>query len=188
MPLSQPVERELLHSRDIAIRGYRRGDGCFDVEAELIDTKTYAFSVGDRSLVPGERLHNMVARITVDASLKIVSAEAATEFGPFAICGGGAATFSRLTGLVIRPGFLREVAGRIGGAEGCTHIRELVQQMATVAFQTSLVLKSRQRNDAATGDRMIDSCHAYSATGPVVRRRWPERYAGPPDEAAAAAG
>jgi hypothetical protein len=185
MPLSEPAERELLHLRDIAIRGYQRTDGLFDIEAEIVDTKTYGFSTHDRRIEPGDRLHNMVLRITVDQRLTIVGAEAATEYGPFANCGGGAASFARLTGLVIRAGFMREANARLGGVAGCTHIRELLQQMATVAFQTSFVLKSRQKDDAAAAERLVNSCHAYSTAGPVVRRRWPALYTGPEGPAAA---
>ena len=39
MPLSQPQDRELLHSRDIVLRGYRRSDGLYDIEAQLTDAK-----------------------------------------------------------------------------------------------------------------------------------------------------
>jgi len=188
MPLSEPAERELLHLRDIAIRGYRRTDGLFDVEAEIADSKTYGFSIQDRRLEPGEKLHHMRVRMTVDENLTIVACEAVTEAGPFSICGGGAATFSRLAGLAIRPGFLREANARIGGVDGCTHLRELLQQMATVAFQTSFVLPRRQMDDTVAADRLVNSCHAYSAAGPVVRQRWPERYTGPDATAATATG
>src|ERR1700724_127118 len=51
MPLSEPHERELLHLRDIALRGYRRADGLFDIEAHLTDTKTYGFPSEDRGFV-----------------------------------------------------------------------------------------------------------------------------------------
>ena len=179
MALSEPVARELLHKRDIALRGYRRADGLFDIEAEIADVKTYGFSVGDRGhLAPGERLHGMLVRMTVDSTLTIVACEAVTEAAPFAACPGGAGTFGRLAGLTIRAGFLREVQARLGGVAGCTHIRELVQQMATVAVQTSFVLPARQKDDAAGANRLIDTCHAYAADGEVVRRRWPERYTG----------
>ena len=187
MPLSEPTERELLHLRDIAIRGYRRADGLFDIEAEIADTKTYGFSIAGRRLEPGGKLHNMLARLTVDEHLTIIAAEAATEAGPFLNCPGGAEKFGRLAGLSIRAGFLREANARIGGVDGCTHIRELLQQMATVAFQTSFVLPSRQSDTEAAADRLINSCHAYSAAGPVVQRRWPELYTGP-DRATAATG
>jgi len=186
MPLSEPADRELLHLRDISLRGYRRADGLFDVEAEILDTKNYDFSVSGRAIGAGEPLHNMILRITVDTSLIIVDAEAVTHAGPFAICGGGAATFSRLKGLAIRAGFMREANARLGGIEGCTHIRELLQQMATVAYQTSFVLPSRQSDDAVVADRMVNSCHAYSSAGPIVRQRWPDRYTGAEGDAAAA--
>lgn len=188
MPLSEPAERELLHLRDIAVRGYHRRDGLFDIEAEIADSKTYGFSIAGRALEPGEKLHNMLVRMTVDEHLTIVACEAVTLAGPFATCGGGAETFGRLVGLSIRSGFLRDANARIGGVNGCTHIRELLQQMATVAFQTSFVLPSRQKSDAAAAARMIDSCHAYAADGPVVRQRWPERYTGPDRATAATAG
>lgn len=41
MPLSPPEPREHIHSRDIILRGYRREDGLWDIEAHLTDTKTY---------------------------------------------------------------------------------------------------------------------------------------------------
>jgi Protein of unknown function (DUF2889) len=187
MPLSSPAERELLHLRDIAVRGYRRADGLFDIDAEISDTKSYQFSVGNRgSIAPGERLHNMLVRMTVDSSLTIVACEAVTQDAPFAACPGGAATFGRLVGLSIRVGFLRDANARIGGVEGCTHIRELLQQMATVAVQTTYVLPARQGNEQAGGSRMLNTCYAYAADGEVVKRRWPALYTGSAKAAAAA--
>ncbi len=179
MALSEPAERELLHFRDIDVRGYRRADGLFDIEAEITDTKTYSFNVGDRGpLTPGDPLHNMKLRMTVDTALTIVACEAVTDAAPFLGCPGGASTFGRLAGLTIRRGFLREANARLGGVEGCTHIRELLQQMATVAVQTTFVLPARQKDDAAGANRLIDTCFAYAADGEVVKRRWPERYTG----------
>ena len=43
MPLSAPADRQLLHLRDIALRGYERADGLFDIEAQLTDTKDYGY-------------------------------------------------------------------------------------------------------------------------------------------------
>ncbi len=174
MPLSAPVVRERLHTRAIVVEGFRRADGLFDIEAEITDTKTYAFSVGDRGQIdPGQALHRMHLRLTIDQSLAIVAAEAATLDAPFSVCPGGTETFGRLVGLHIRAGFLKDASARIGGIAGCTHIRELLQQVATVAIQTTYVLPQRQRNDAEAAKRMIDSCFAYAADGPVVRQRWP---------------
>lgn len=48
MPLSEPADRELLHLRDIELRGYRRTDGDYDIEAYLMDTKSYGYGNPDR--------------------------------------------------------------------------------------------------------------------------------------------
>ena len=37
MPLTPPVPRERLHTRNIVCDGYRRGDGLFDIEARLVE-------------------------------------------------------------------------------------------------------------------------------------------------------
>ncbi|MBV9755635.1 MAG: DUF2889 domain-containing protein [Alphaproteobacteria bacterium] len=180
MPLSDPAERELLHLRDIAIRGYRRADGLFDVEAHLTDTKSYGFANQDRGYVAaGEPLHGMWMRMTVDEDLTIVACEAATEFAPYAICPGAAPNFARLAGLSIKRGFLRAAAERIGGTQGCTHLRELLQQMATTALQTLYAVRTR-REDPESGEKpaILNTCFAYATDSPVVRRRWPHLYTG----------
>jgi hypothetical protein len=182
MPLSEPAERELLHARDITIRGYVRSDGLIDVEAHMTDTKTYAFENRDRGTVPpGEPLHGMWMRITVDTSLRITACEARMDYTPYAICPGAAPNFARLAGLSIKPGFLRKAGLRVGGAEGCTHLRELLQQVATVAFQTLHSVRTRHGN-AETAPKgmssLMNTCHAYASDGPLVRERWPDLYTG----------
>ena len=196
MPLSDPQERELLHLRDIRLRGYRRADGLFDVEAELQDTKTYGFGNQDRGWIdPGVPLHHMLARMTVDEDMLIVGFEASTERGPFSVCPQAAPNFARLAGLRIGRGFLKAANERIGGTIGCTHLRELLQQMATVAFQT-LYAKRVKRQEAANAETsaeadaqatakqgisrpaLLGTCLAYAPDSPVVKRYWPEAYTG----------
>lgn len=181
MPLSPPQDRELLHSRDITLRGYHRADGLIDVEAHLTDTKTYGFdSEGRGRIAAGEPLHEMWLRMTVDEDMTIVGCEAVTDHGPYAICPAAAPNFASLAGITIKPGFLREAAQRVGGTRGCTHLRELLQQVATVAFQT--LYPVRERRDAErkpeTRPALLNSCLAYSTDGPVVQQRWPEFYTG----------
>lgn len=184
-----------MHARRIHLDGFMRDDGLMDVEAHLVDTKPYAFETIDRGVItPGTPLHEMRVRITVDAGMTIVAAEAVTEHGPFFTCGGGAASFSKLVGLTIKAGFLRAANAPLAGVQGCAHIREMLQQIATVALQTIWPVRSRQEDAAAAqgraGDvaadmsqadgsaRLINTCHAYSSAGVVVRRRWPKLYTG----------
>lgn len=199
MPLSPPKERELLHSRDIVLRGYQRTDGLYDIEAQLTDTKSYGFASHDRGYVePGEPIHGMWLRLTIDETRTIVACEAASDHTPYAICPTAAPNFARLEGLQIRPGFLKEAAKRIGGPIGCTHLRELLQQIATTAYQTIDPARAMREAEAAGENRpgsdkvdervtakmggapaILNTCIAYGTDSPVVRRRWPHLYTGP---------
>lgn len=181
MALSDPVERELVHARSITLQGYLRSDGMLDVEARLVDTKPFTFAGDDGTeLQAGRPLHEMLVRMTIDEALVIVACEAQTVHGPYSNCGGGAARMGELVGLTIKAGFLRAANERLRGAAGCTHIREMLQQIGTVAHQSRWPARSRQ---AATeprddGSSQINTCFAYAADGPLVRQRWPQRYTG----------
>jgi hypothetical protein len=178
MPLSAPADREPLHRRDITMHGYRRADGLFDIEGHLVDTKTYPFGNLDRGTIePGEPLHGMWLRLTVDEELVIVACEAATDFSPYGICPQAAPNFAALEGLQIGPGFTRAVKERVGGVHGCTHLREMLAQMATVAFQTIYPVRRRKEQAspeaaAAARNRMIGTCLAYAPDSPIVTERF----------------
>jgi len=189
MPLTEAVPRELLHLRDIELRGYRRADGLFDVEARLRDTKTYAFSNADRGQIdPGVPLHGMLARMTLNSDMEITAFEAVTEFGPYAICPSAAPNFARLAGLKVGRGFLKAANERIGGVHGCTHLRELLGQMGTVAFQTLFAVRAKLETapnamdtakQPASRPATLGTCLAYAPDSPVVARHWPQFYTGP---------
>ena len=185
MPLSEPVARKPLHRRTIDMVGYQRTDGLFDIEAHLIDTKSYAFENLDRGLVePGTPLHGMLARMTIDDDMLIVEFEASTEFAPYAMCPQAAPNFARLAGVKVGRGFLRAANERIGGIHGCTHLRELLAQMGTVAIQT--LYSARQNQHAKSKDptvtgrpAMLGTCMAYAPDSAQAKRLWPEYYTGP---------
>jgi hypothetical protein len=207
MPLSPPAEREALHTRAIEINGYRRADGLYDIEAHLTDTKTFGSANHDRGFIePGEPIHGMWMRLTIDEKMHIVECEAVSDFTPYDLCPSAAPNFTRLIGLQIKAGFLREANQRVGGTVGCTHLRELLQQMATTAFQTinpARVRREMQQEGALpkpgsdqTDERItekmggapkiLNTCLAYAADGPLVKRRWPQLYTGPEEIPAAA--
>ena len=187
MPLSPPADREPIHTRAITCRGYRRADGLWDIEGHLKDTKSYAFDNRHRGrIVPGEPIHEMWLRLTVDDRLTIVGAEAATEAGPFAICGAIAPTYTQLIGLRIGPGFSRKVKERLGGVHGCTHLTELTGPVATTAFQTIYpILAQRKdgtvdhRGDRARPPPLLNTCHAFASDGQLAKDLWPDFYTGP---------
>ncbi len=185
MPLSPAAPREKLHNRDLTCRGYRREDGLWDIEGHLVDTKTYSFPNRDRGEVKaGEPVHEMWIRLTIDEDLLIHAAEAATDFGPYAICPDIVDRFRRLEGLRIGPGWTREVNKRVGGVNGCTHLVELLRPVATTAFQTLVAARSKRPQDPNRRPFLLDTCHAHASDSIVVKERWPRFYTGPESERA----
>ena len=64
--------------------------------------------------------------------------------------------------------------------QGCTHLRELMQQMGTVAFQTLYPVLMKRKQAASSGrPPLINTCYAYREDGPVVERQWPEHHKAP---------
>jgi hypothetical protein len=207
MPLPAPVPREHLHTRTVTCQGFLRQDGLWDIEGRIVDVKTYAFENEWRGKVePGVPVHEMWIRLTIDDRMEIREVAASTDHSPIQICPDIRPTFQRLVGVRSGPGFTREVRSRLGGRQGCTHIVEMLQPVATVAFQTTVAerarsLRKRQKAEAAkpapaeaTADPgqaaapaekpkrppiVIDTCHAWSSDGPLVQRYMPEYFSGP---------
>ena len=179
MPLPPSVQRDELHLRRIELRGFRRGDGLFDVEARMVDTKTHELALADGRVVPaGEPIHDMSIRLVVDEDLGVIDIVACTDASPFGICPEATETLQSLKGLRIAAGWTAAVRQRLAGRNGCTHLTELLTPLATVAFQTlSQVRQGKPAPVDANGKpRKIDSCYAYASDREVVHRLWPTHY------------
>ena len=168
----KPTERHLVHNRKINCNGYVRADGNFDIEAELMDSKTYDFPSNTHGTIQKDSpYHHMRVRITVDLELKVIDAAAITLAGPYQICPQGAKNITNLIGLKIGAGWKRRVKTAIGGPSGCIHITELTGPMATTAYQTIGGEKlRRRRTEMENGDlratnedgSLKNSCIAFS--------------------------
>jgi hypothetical protein len=210
MPLSPPVGRQHLHTRRVVCQGFFRDDGLWDIEGRITDEKSYDHANEWRgTLKPGDFVHDMSIRLTVDEKFTIVDVEAVTDKSPYRMCGDITPDFKKLIGLRIGGGFHRAVRERLGGTHGCTHIVELLGPVATTTFQTVSSGKARELERAHRAKKagakplepemagkprrkpyVIDTCHAWAADGAVVKRWAPDFYTGPDAEAvrAAAAG
>jgi hypothetical protein len=152
MPLPKPAPRKMHHLRDIALRGYEREDGLVDVDVHLTDTKTYTGFNYETGPVPaGTPVHDMWLRLTVDINMTIIDCVASMDTTPHQICGGAAP----------------------GGSLGCTHLREILQQVATVAFQTMVSVRGQDleaykplNTNALAG--MLNTCHAFDEKSSVI--------------------
>jgi Protein of unknown function (DUF2889) len=189
MPLSPGAPRRPFHARRIFCEGFLRDDGLWDIEGHILDTKPYAYEESHRGrMEPGRPVHEMRIRVTLDHTLEIKAIEAVTDAGPFPVCHDVGASFGRLVGLRIGPGWRRRLRELLGGPEGCTHLVELLHPIATVAFQT---IFSKQAPEPKEGPPeqspkrrrpyFIDGCRAWAADGPVVRDLFPQFYRGERD-------
>ena len=178
MPLPSPAPRKPIHTRRIEVQGFEREDGLWDIEAHLVDTKAVPHSRrhGGRDRKPGEAVHDMWLRLTIDLDMVVHDVEASTDAGPYPICGDITVNFKRLIGLKIGPGWRKEIRARVGGVEGCTHMVELLGPLGTTAFQaTGRAREARNAGQPITKKPyQIGSCHVYKEDAAAVRERWPQ--------------
>ena len=182
MPLSAPVSRQPMHNRAIECRGYQREDGLWDIEGHLVDTKTYPTSARDtgRARQPGEPVHDMWLRLTVDLDMKIHDAEAVTDAGPYSPCGDITPNFKALKGVTIGAGWRKKTLEILGGIKGCAHLVELLGPLGTTAFQaTGRAREKRNAGKPVTKKPyQLGACHMYAETSAAVKERWPQYYRG----------
>lgn len=197
MPLSPAAPRRKFHHRAITCEGFAREDGLWDIEAQIRDTKTYAFDNEYRgSIEPGDPIHDMTIRLTMDDDRVIEEVDAVMDGTPFAYCLNAPPNFKALKGLQIGPGWNVAVRKRVGGTLGCTHMVELLAVMATVAYQTigtgkkqrekmmGIAPQQKAKDSSKPKKRpgLLDTCVSWGRTSPVVKRFMPDFYEGPASE------
>lgn len=181
MSLSPPAPRRHLHTRSIECRGYEREDGLFDIEASILDQKTYDVDEPYRGHRPaGAPVHHMQVRLTLDGSMTVKAIEVTTNDAPYDICPSVAPGYQTLVGAKVGGGWRKAVTEAVGRTKGCTHITELLMPVATVAFQTMGRWKPEPAGAARKADAteakkpgFIDGCKAWDSSGPVVQRLFP---------------
>ena len=184
MPLPAPQARTHLHTRATVYRGYRRDDGLWDIEAELSDTKTYSFELQGRpALTPGEPIHGMAIRATLDDSMTIREIVTVMDDTPYGECQQGTDPMQKMVGVAMGPGWRMAIERALGGTRGCTHLRELLFNMATAAYQTIPGYRSHLRKQAGsnedhgaatTAPYHLGKCIAWDFNGAVVQRNYPQ--------------
>ncbi|SEQ69184.1 Protein of unknown function [Amphritea atlantica] len=181
MPLPQPAERTKIHTRTVTCEGFERTDGLWDIEGHLTDIKTIPITLRDRSLSPvnpGEPIHDMSIRLTIDLDFNILDAVASMEHTPFTVCPSIADAYKQLIGLRIAPGFTKQCKELFGGTNGCTHLLELLGPVATTAFQATHQAREARHEHASEEHRphTLNTCHTFDSAGEVVKKYWPQYY------------
>jgi len=179
---AEPRPRRLMHRRAVDCSGYLRDDGLWEVEARLVDTKTFLQRDQFRGDVPpGEPVHDIRLRLVVDDSLVIREAETAMVATPFPTCIEVDGILQRLVGEQIGRGWREIVRRKIGTLETCTHLSELLGPAVTTLFQTMSYGKRPDGGDSMDSHRdtteppfFINGCHSWRTDGPVVAKVFPQ--------------
>lgn len=182
MPLPAPSTRRLLHTRAVTYQGYERDDGLWDLEARLLDTKDYPIGMFERGqLPPGAPIHGMVLRLTVDDDFVIRAIATSMDDTPLPECVAAADPMQAMVGVTMGRGWRHAIDRALGGTRGCAHLRELLFNMATIAFQTIPAGKLR-RQGVAQPPQAVDGqppfhlgrCSTWDVDGPAVARHYPQ--------------
>jgi hypothetical protein len=173
------AQRQLKHRRQIDVQVYTRGNGLWEVDATLTDTKTRVANMIDGPRPPGTPIHDMLLRLVVNEQLEIVEAGSETRWMPYTgTCNDHDDAYGALVGLNLLKNFRQALRERLGGVLGCTHITELAQVLPTAVVQAFAgeVIDTRGTADGASQPFQIDRCHALRRDGEVVRLHYPRWY------------
>ena len=182
LPTAAP-ERQLKHRRSIDVQIYARGNGLWEVDAHITDTRTAEIRMATGLLPAGAPIHDMLLRLVVDERFNIVEAGAQTAAMPYpGECNSYGDAYARLVGLNLMRGFRQAVKERLGGTQGCTHITELALVLPTAVVQAFAGDVIDTRGDAADSEQpfQIDRCHALRAEGLAVKTYYPRWYRAAP--------
>lgn len=168
------ANRQLKHTRRLDVQVFARGDGLWEVDATISDTKTRDARMAASTRPAGEPIHDMLLRLVVDQHFNILEAGAETRAMPYPdLCNAYGDVYGRLVGLNLLQGFRAALRERVGGIVGCTHITELAQVLPTAVVQAFAGEVLDTRGEGAARPFQIDRCHALRADGEAVRLYYP---------------
>lgn len=176
MPLSAPVPRKTSHIRRVTYQGYEREDGLWDMEAELHDSKAHDMPSFRHQGVrlAGDPIHHMWLRVTIDRQLVVHAIEAAMDAHPLQDCPQARPALQGMVGACMARGWRQAIAQHMGGVASCTHLRELLFNMATAAFQT--LPAAFGGGDPHTPPRHLGQCTGWDFEGNGVKEYFPQFY------------
>jgi hypothetical protein len=189
LPPAAPL-RQLKHRRQIDVQVFSRGNGLWEVDARLTDTKTRDLQLADGVRPAGTPIHDMLLRLVVNEQFDVLEAGSQTEWMPYTgVCDEHGDAYGQLVGMNLMRGFHKQLRETLGGSRACTHITELAQVLPTAVMQafSGLVVDTRGDSPGASRPFQLDRCHALRGDGDTVRRHYPRWYRAPAAAPAAAA-
>lgn len=174
MPLSQPtIARTPQHIRQVNYRSFEREDGLWDIEAELLDTKAIDLPRpnGEGIRKAGDPIHHMLIRVTVNTKLVVQAIEASMQAHPIQGCPAALDAMQRMVGCSMARGWRKAIETNLAGITGCTHMRELLNNMATATFQSIVSAFSTTPDQPPA---YLGRCTGWSFNGPAVMQYYPQ--------------
>ena len=178
LPPAAP-QRQLKHRRQLDVQGFSRGNGLWEVDATLVDSKTRPLNMADGPRPAGAPIHDMLLRLVINEQFDIVQAGSQTRAMPYpGLCDSHQDAYGQLVGLNLLRSFHKAVRERLGGVRGCTHITELAQVLPTAVMQAFAgdVIDTRGTAEGAQKPFQLDRCHALASSGEAVRVHYPRWY------------
>lgn len=181
LALPSPSPRKLSHTRSVVYSGFEREDGLWDIEAALTDVKTYNFIIPSQGpLEAGQPIHGLNIRLTVDNDFKIHDVITDMAHIPHPECDRAPLNMHKLVGCTLGSGWRKTIDAHIGGVAGCTHLREMLFNMATAAYQTIPSARQFRAQQAGLPEPVptsppphVGKCMSWAFDGPVVERYYP---------------
>ncbi len=175
MPLPTPAPRQLAHTRKVTFRGYQRDDGLWDIEGELHDSKSHELVIpNERTWAPGETIHGMTIRVTIDRQMVVQAIDVAMDDVPHGECPKTMVPMQNMVGATMGPGWRQAIEKHLGGVQGCAHLRELLFNMATAAFQT--LPGGLSKADPSRPPLHLGKCLTWDFNGPLVEKLYPVHF------------
>ncbi|MEG0412260.1 MAG: DUF2889 domain-containing protein [Comamonas sp.] len=174
MPLSQPtIARTPQHIRQVNYRSFEREDGLWDIEGELLDTKAIDLPRpnGEGIRKAGDPIHHMLIRVTVNTQLVVQAIEACMQAHPVQGCPVALDAMQRMVGCSMARGWRKAIETNLAGITGCTHMRELLNNMATATFQSIVSAFSTTPDQPPA---YLGRCTGWSFNGPAAMQYYPQ--------------
>lgn len=171
-------KKDLIHSRTISVNTFEEDDETISIEGSLVDERynPYIIYATQESHEPGI-VHHMKVDMTLSIpSLRILSIVAEMPVVPNGDCLEIKNSVKKAQGMEIKPGFTSDLRNLLGNINGCIHLTNLIQVMASSAVQGIWTYFSRlrggQRVKMPNTDMgmVINSCWMWREDGPFLRR------------------
>ena len=172
--LSNPVPRKQIHTREVVFNCFEREDSLWDIEARILDTKPFKLELSHRTWEPNEPIHDMTIRLTVNQALVVQAIETSMDSHPHGACPEAIEGMKKMIGCRLGYGWRKAINENLGRVQGCTHLRELLFNMATAAFQS--VPGGLSGDDEEQPPHHLGTCKAWDFNGETVLKFYPKFY------------